>query len=174
MLHKSITYSNRDIECCICLQNTQHYSKFCDCSIKTCIKCFDKLINITDKMLCNCCGNEETNKSYLKLVLKCPTCRKIKSSPLSKKHIDRLNLSNEIMVEKLLQYNMNVNKEIEEYVEFESDGYESDAERDSEDEEYEYNFIYQITGRHIEPKIELSDLWNTMLVMGLRANFDFC
>ena len=173
MLQKSITYSNRDIECCICLQDTQTYSKFCDCSIKTCIKCFDKLINITDRPLCNCCGNEETNKSYLKLVLKCAVCRKIHSSPLSKIHIERLGLTPQIMVEKLLQYNMNINKEIEERIDWESDA-ERENDSESDYEEYEDNFIYKITGRHFEPKIELSDLWNTMIQLNLRANFDFC
>ena len=177
MLQKSITYSNRDIECCICLQDTNTYTKFCDCSIKTCIKCFDKLINLTDKILCNCCSNEETNSSYLKFILKCAVCRKIHSSPLSKKHIHRLGLTPQIMVEKLLQYNMDINKEIEQQIEWDRED-ESDAERssdeDSDYEEYENNFIYKITGRHFEPKIELSDLWNGMLIMGLRANFDFC
>ena len=64
-----ITYSKEKTECNVCLEDTNSYIKFCKCSVKTCEDCFHKLMIISDKQLCNCCADIDTNMSYLKLVL---------------------------------------------------------------------------------------------------------
>ena len=174
MINNSITYTNYKTECNVCFDDTDKYVKFCECNIKTCIDCFIKLIKLTDRPLGEIGSGHDTNKSYLKLLLKCPCCRKVSASPFMRSHLERLNIPYKMMVDKMIELNDVITKEIEnsEYSDELLDRYESD-ESESESET-EYNFIYNITHRHTEPKIELSHLWNTMITMGLRANFDYC
>jgi hypothetical protein len=83
-----------------------------------------------------------------------------------------LGLTAEIMMEKLLEYNMCVSKELNDHIDW--DRYESDAERDDysiDEDELENNICYRITGL-MYPKIDKDELITTMLQLGIR-NFDF-
>ena len=163
-----ITYSKEKTECNVCLEDTNSYIKFCKCSVKTCEDCFHKLMIISDKELCDCCADTDTNMSYLKLVLKCPTCRCIHSSPLTKQVITDLKIPDKIMVNLILAFNYCVNKEMENSINYIG---EFDSDSDIDEEELANNLCYRITGL-MYPKVEKYDLITQMLKMGLR-NFDF-
>jgi len=120
---------------------------------------------VSDKQLCDCCADIDTNMSYLKLILKCPTCRMIYASPLTQQVITDLRITDKMMVKLILDFNYCVNKEIEISLDY-TDEFSSEDE-----DELENNICYRITGL-MYPKIEKYDLITQMLKMGLR-NFDF-
>jgi hypothetical protein len=120
---------------------------------------------VSDKQLCDCCADIDTNMSYLKLILKCPTCRMIHASPLTQQVITDLRITDKMMVKLILDFNYCVNKEIEISLDY-TDEFSSEDE-----DELENNICYRITGL-MYPKIEKYDLITQMLKMGLR-NFDF-
>ena len=164
-----ITYSNTTCECNICLEETDTYTKFCKCSVKTCMDCFYKLINIGDRVLCDCCATDATNSSYLKLLLKCPLCRKLTTSPLNAEVMKNLKITDKMMVKYILEYNASYK-----LAEYESDIDSNFSEDSDDDDVYDdgYSRRYRITGFPY-PKISREDLINTMIVMGLRHLFNF-
>jgi hypothetical protein len=121
---------------------------------------------VSDKQLCDCCADVDTQISYLKLILKCPTCRRIHASPLTQQVITDLRITDKMMVKLILDFNYCVNKEIESNIEY-TDEFSSEDE-----DELENNICYRITGL-MYPKIERDDLINMMLMMNLRHLLDF-
>jgi len=160
-----LTYTNQPTECCCCLETTNSYIKFCKCSVKACEDCFHRLIIISDKQLCDSCADTDTQMSYLKLILKCPNCRCIQSSPLTQQVITDLRITDKMMVKKILDFNEEIQNIIE---------YTEDFSSDDDDYEYtdEYTRRYALTG-YAYPRVERDDLINMMLMMNLRHLFNF-
>ena len=165
-IKRDITFTDKNIDCDVCLEPNNKFIKFCNnCkNNKVCEVCFLSLVNIVDRIDENLIKSEDDeliNCDYFKLHIKCPTCREQYIDKFSRNNLNRLKFLGKYFENSMLSLQEKIHFECEREM-------ESDDERPSFEE-----LIYHV--RHIEGSyiyIDRYEIINTMLSMGLR-NFDF-